>query len=184
MSSICGIGVSTMAFWYIGHGFGSWYVVLHFFFLKWLLSSHARIWYAHLIRWIYFNCIFKARKDVSFWLNPAVSWIPQFWMCSLKKVLGISLFISFSRPTKFLIFMTLNVNATYNGIKRNFLLRLRVFYFKVKIFHCALLANLSPNCQENDQNQHAMHTVSFDWFLSSLEWIINLEFYLLKLLIF
>ena len=105
-------------------------------------------------------------------------------MCSLKKVLGISLFISFSRPPKFLIFMTLNVNATYNGIKRNFLLRLRVFYFKVKIFHCALLANLSPNCQENDQNQHAMHTVSFYWFLSSLEWIINLEFCLLKLLIF
>ena len=28
------------------------------------------------------------------------------------------------------------------------------------------------------------HTVSFDWFLSSLEWIINLEFCLLKLLIF
>ena len=52
--------------------------------------------------------------------------------------------------------MTLNVNATYNGIKRNFLLRLRVFYFKVKIFHCALLANLSPNCQENYQNQHAI----------------------------
>ena len=29
-----------------------------------------------------------------------------------------------------------------------------------------------------------MHTVSFDWSLSGLEWIINLEFCLLKLLIF
>ena len=29
-----------------------------------------------------------------------------------------------------------------------------------------------------------LHTVSFDWFLSSLEWILNLEFCLLKLLIF
>ena len=29
-----------------------------------------------------------------------------------------------------------------------------------------------------------MHTVSFDWFLSGLEWILNLEFCLLKLLIF
>ena len=30
----------------------------------------------------------------------------------------------------------------------------------------------------------ALHTVSFNWFLSGLEWIINLEFCLLKLLIF
>ena len=29
-----------------------------------------------------------------------------------------------------------------------------------------------------------LHTVSFDWFLSGLEWILNLEFCLLKLLIF
>ena len=29
-----------------------------------------------------------------------------------------------------------------------------------------------------------IHTVSFDWFLSGLEWILNLEFCLLKLLIF
>ena len=29
-----------------------------------------------------------------------------------------------------------------------------------------------------------MHTVSFDWFLSGLEWILNLEFCLPKLLIF
>ena len=29
-----------------------------------------------------------------------------------------------------------------------------------------------------------LHTVSFDWILSGLEWIINLEFCLLKLLIF
>ena len=29
-----------------------------------------------------------------------------------------------------------------------------------------------------------LHTVSFDWFLSDLEWIVNLEFCLLKLLIF
>ena len=29
-----------------------------------------------------------------------------------------------------------------------------------------------------------LHTVSFDWFLSSLEWILNLKFCLLKLLIF
>ena len=29
-----------------------------------------------------------------------------------------------------------------------------------------------------------VHTVSFDWFLSGLEWILNLEFCLLKLLIF
>ena len=29
-----------------------------------------------------------------------------------------------------------------------------------------------------------MHTVSFDWYLSGLEWILNLEFCLLKLLIF
>ena len=28
------------------------------------------------------------------------------------------------------------------------------------------------------------HTVSFDWFLTGLEWILNLEFCLLKLLIF
>ena len=31
---------------------------------------------------------------------------------------------------------------------------------------------------------HRLHTVSFDWFLSGLEWILNLEFCLLKLLIF
>ena len=31
---------------------------------------------------------------------------------------------------------------------------------------------------------HTMHTVSFDWFLSGLEWNLNLEFCLLKLLIF
>ena len=31
---------------------------------------------------------------------------------------------------------------------------------------------------------HTMHTVSFDWFLSGLEWILNFEFCLLKLLIF
>ena len=30
----------------------------------------------------------------------------------------------------------------------------------------------------------SVHTVSFDWFLSGLEWILNLEFCLLKLLIF
>ena len=29
-----------------------------------------------------------------------------------------------------------------------------------------------------------LHTISFDWFLSGLEWILNLEFCLLKLLIF
>ena len=29
-----------------------------------------------------------------------------------------------------------------------------------------------------------LHTVSFDWFLSSLEWILSFEFCLLKLLIF
>ena len=29
-----------------------------------------------------------------------------------------------------------------------------------------------------------VHTVSFDWFLSGLEWILNMEFCLLKLLIF
>ena len=29
-----------------------------------------------------------------------------------------------------------------------------------------------------------VHTVSFDWFLSHLEWILNMEFCLLKLLIF
>ena len=29
-----------------------------------------------------------------------------------------------------------------------------------------------------------LHTVSFDWFLSGVEWILNLEFCLLKLLIF
>ena len=31
---------------------------------------------------------------------------------------------------------------------------------------------------------HTMHTVSFDWFLSGSEWILNLELCLLKLLIF
>ena len=33
-------------------------------------------------------------------------------------------------------------------------------------------------------NISTVHTVSFDWFLSGLEWILNLEFCLLKLLIF
>ena len=27
---------------------------------------------------------------------------------------------------------------------------------------------------------HTLHTVSFDWFLSGLEWILNLEFYFIK----
>ena len=31
--------------------------------------------------------------------------------------------------------------------------------------------------------RYRLHTVSFDWFLSNLEWILNLEFCLLKLLI-
>ena len=31
---------------------------------------------------------------------------------------------------------------------------------------------------------YTLHTVSFDWFLSGLEWILKLEFCLLKLLIF
>ena len=31
---------------------------------------------------------------------------------------------------------------------------------------------------------HRMHIASFDWFLSGLEWILNFEFCLLKLLIF
>ena len=31
---------------------------------------------------------------------------------------------------------------------------------------------------------YGVHTVSFDWFLSSLEWLLNLHFCLLKLLIF
>ena len=31
---------------------------------------------------------------------------------------------------------------------------------------------------------HAMHTVSFDWFLSGLEWIIYLEFCYIKILYF
>ena len=34
------------------------------------------------------------------------------------------------------------------------------------------------------QHINALHTVSFDWFLSGLEWILNFEFCLLKLLIF
>ena len=39
--------------------------------------------------------------------------------------------------------------------------------------------------QMHDHNySHTLHTVSFDWFLSGLEWILNLEFCLLKLLIF
>ena len=54
LSSIQGIGVSTMVFWSICRGFESWHK-FYSFFLKWLLSSHARIWYAHLIRWIYFS---------------------------------------------------------------------------------------------------------------------------------
>ena len=52
--------------------------------------------------------------------------------------------------------MTLNVNAMYLQWHQKKFPRLRVFYFKVNIFHCALLANLSPNCQENYQNQHAI----------------------------
>ena len=31
---------------------------------------------------------------------------------------------------------------------------------------------------------NTLHSVSFDWFLSGLEWILNLMFYLLKLLLF
>ena len=37
--------------------------------------------------------------------------------------------------------------------------------------------------QNVPQNASTLHTVSFDWFLSGLEWILNLEFCLLKLLI-
>ena len=34
------------------------------------------------------------------------------------------------------------------------------------------------------QSTQSVHTVSFDWFLSGLEWILNLEFCSLKLFIF
>ena len=37
--------------------------------------------------------------------------------------------------------------------------------------------------QNVPQNASTLHTVSFDWFLSGLEWILNLDFCLLKLLI-
>ena len=34
------------------------------------------------------------------------------------------------------------------------------------------------------EHKQTVHTVSFDWFLSGLEWILNMNFCLLKLLIF
>ena len=43
---------------------------------------------------------------------------------------------------------------------------------------------LSHGAQEKEPKVRSVHTVSFDWFLSGLEWILNLEFCLLKLLIF
>ena len=45
------------------------------------------------------------------------------------------------------------------------------------------LQTQEPKPRES-QPQEPQHTVSFDWFLSGLEWNINLEFCLLKLLIF
>ena len=43
------------------------------------------------------------------------------------------------------------------------------------------LGKLANNqfCSQAIFPQEAMHTVSFDWFLSGLEWILNLEFCLL-----
>ena len=38
--------------------------------------------------------------------------------------------------------------------------------------------------KQDDGDEQPMHTVSLDWFLSGLEWILNLEICLLKLLIF
>ena len=47
------------------------------------------------------------------------------------------------------------------------------------------LKNLeSTSSRLSAQYNKVLHTVSFNWFLSGLEWILNLEFCLLKLLIF
>ena len=46
--------------------------------------------------------------------------------------------------------------------------------------HKVLLLNYITNCNK----AKGMHTVSVNWFLYGLEWILNLEFCLLKLLIF
>ena len=60
----------------------------------------------------------------------------------------------------------------------------------VPIYYCN--SQLKPKCLNSPHEltcirQSAgkpVHTVSFDWFLSGLEWILNLEFCLLKLLTF
>ena len=57
---------------------------------------------------------------------------------------------------------------------------------EVNVIECKLQINWLSKIQSLafQRTFQVLHTVSFDWFLSSLEWILNLEFCLLKLLIF
>ena len=58
---------------------------------------------------------------------------------------------------------------------------LKYFYPTVSIY---LLQNLVCKCTLVLSSDGTVHTGSFDWFLSGLEWVLNLEFCLQKLLIF
>ena len=51
---------------------------------------------------------------------------------------------------------------------------------------CSIYIALERYSSKYSKNftEQSMHTVSFDWFLSGLEWILKLEFCLLELLIF
>ena len=58
-------------------------------------------------------------------------------------------------------------------------------YWKMKICINSEIKNIHPPTNYTVLNvSQPFHTVSFDWFLSSLEWILNLEFWSLKLFIF
>ena len=51
---------------------------------------------------------------------------------------------------------------------------------------CSIYIDLERYISTYSKNftEQSIHTVSFDWFMSSLEWILKLEFCLLELLIF
>ena len=75
----------------------------------------------------------------------------------------------------------------YFSLMKKKIAKMRLVHYKARVgeaattihHHLELLANPKQNYTKKPELFVApMHTVSFDWFLSGLEWILNSEFYL------
>ena len=82
-----------------------------------------------------------------------------------------------------IIFALLMTSDQKKKCQQNICYLVKIFLFFSKM--CGLIKDYYVSIwNPRKEIYQTLHTVSFDWFLSGIEWIINLEFCLVKLLIF